>query len=110
MYIMSDAEKLEQIGRLAEEYSRLNGEFAHLNERLMQAKNACTLFTQGFNGLIVQDGKLISPTGRLGAATEITGLLNIHETVETMMARDRLKNELQALKDRIKKIAPNLLG
>lgn len=113
---MSEHEKYEQVGRLAEEYSRLKGELNHVIEKINRATMACQVVVQSYNpnnnNLRVQDRRLwgTPPGQRMPGGTEITGLLNAEELAEALEHRDRLKREVEEKAQHLRQLAPHLLA
>lgn len=108
---MSENEKLEQIGRLAEEYSHLKGQLNHVVEKLNHAQ-ACyqVLSNPGtFQGLRAQNGKLIIPQQYGVPPKDMGGLLNHSQLVEVLEEKERLSKEIQAVTERLRAVAPHLV-
>jgi len=104
---MSEHEKYEQVGRLAEEYSTLKGHLAHVQERLNKAQGAYGTAARVFQTIRVEGEKLIVASA---PPQNIDGLLNNHELLEALKERDRLNGEIKAVADRLRPLAPHLLG
>lgn len=111
---MSEHEKYEQVGRLAEEVSQVKGKLAHVNEKLTRAQAEYQLLANFnvFQLLKVQDGKLIAPNAppyNQPQRKTLDGLLGTHELIQVLEERDRLKAEFEDLAARLKALAPHLL-
>ncbi len=114
MFCMSENEKYEQVGRLAEEYSELKGHLAHLQEKLNLAQQdyvAAAQGPQGVNGLRVMDGKLIAgPSPHTGnRQRDLEHLLDTHQLTELIEEKNRLLKEIAEKGERLKALAPHLL-
>ena len=111
MFCMTENEKLEQIGRAAEEYSHLKGRLNHVNEKLTQAQAAYQFLgqIQNFQNLRVQDGRLVNPAQYGAPPQSLEGLLNTCELVEVLTEQQRLSAELANSGTRLKALAPHLL-
>jgi len=111
---MSEHEKYEQVGRLAEEVSEVKGKLAHVNEKLTRAQADYQFLANlnVFQQLKVQDGQLIvpnAPTSGQGQPRTLNGLLSTHDLMRVLEERDRLTGEFNALAARLKTLAPHLL-
>jgi len=109
---MSDEEKLLQVGRLAEEYSKLKGELSHVTEKAAATQRAYAFAAQGFPNIRVQGDKLVIQSqgairGQIPA--ELSALLNEHQLLELINERERLTRELKETGDRLRALAPHLL-
>jgi hypothetical protein len=114
MYCMSEHEKYEQVGRLAEEYSELKGHLAHVQEKLSLAQQdyvAASQGPQGVTGLRVMNGKLVAgPSPQSGnRQRDLEHLLNSHQLIEVLEERNRLQKEIAEKAARLKALAPHLL-
>ncbi len=114
IFCMSDNEKFEQVGRLAEEVSRLKGELNHINEKLTRAFFAYQFLTQGQSpgNWRVDNGKVVAPAAGRNQSQplpQLEALLNEHELIEVIEKRQKLTLELQGATDRLKGLAPHLL-
>jgi len=60
MFCMSEHEKYEQVGRLAEEYSEVKGKLNHIQEKLMRSQQVYQQLANVnfFNSLRIVDGVL----------------------------------------------------
>ena len=108
---MSEHEKQIQIGKLAEEVSRLRGELNHINEKLQRANSAYVRMQQsgGFTTWKVVDGKLVIPiNNQYKPAFEAEGLLNAHQLIEILEEKQKLDKELAETTERLKGLAPHL--
>lgn len=110
---MSDHEKYEQVGRVAEEVSHLKGELNHINEKLNRAFQAYLRMTQGQmpGNWSAHDGKIIvqMTAYQSGQMAEPEWLLGFHELREVLEKRQKLTGELQSATDRLRGLAPHLL-
>jgi hypothetical protein len=105
--VMSEHEKLLQVGRLAEEYSKLKGELNHFEEKLNHANRSYQYVSQSFTSLSLQNGILTVLNPRSGG--DLKGLLNEHELHEVLQERDRLRAELEESRTRLRALAPHLV-
>lgn len=108
---MSDQEKYEQVGKLAEEVSRFRGELNHTNEKLLRAYGAYQRMgqSQGPNTWTVQNGKIeVTAPYTQPQPADLLGLLSAHELTEILEHRQKLTGEMNAVLERLKKLAPNL--
>jgi hypothetical protein len=113
---MSEHEKYEQVGRLAEEVSHAKGKLAHVNEKLNRAQlsYAYAGHQQVFPLLKTNGGSLVVPNVqnfRPGTQPPNTleGLLSHHELIQVLEEKERLTAELAGLTARLKELAPHLL-
>jgi hypothetical protein len=111
---MSEHEKYEQVGRLAEEYSRLKGELNHVNEKANRCQQAYQFAGQAFPHITVVDGKLVVTNPQLTRnfqpqGAELAALLSAHELSELLTERERLNREVKETGDRLRALAPHLL-
>lgn len=111
IFVMSEQEKYEQVGRLAEEYSQLKGELNHVNEKVAQARAAYQVVSNAFasDAIKVHDGKLYNaPRGAIiqRNTPEITGMLSTRELIEALEHVDRVNEELQEKAQRLRSLAP----
>jgi hypothetical protein len=110
---MSEHEKLLQVGRLGEEYSKLKGEFNHVTEKASRCQQAYTFASQAFPNLSVVDGKLFADpqtTRHLQSnGADLHALLSSHELIGLFTERDRLNGELKETGDRLRALAPHLV-
>jgi hypothetical protein len=114
MFCMTEHEKLQQIGGVAEEVSELKAGLNHITEKLTRAFTAYQLLTQGQspNNWRVEGGKVIVPSmaGRApGQPTQLEALLNEHELIEVLEKRQRITEELNAATARLRGLVPHLL-
>jgi hypothetical protein len=109
-FYMSEHEKFEQVGRLAEEVSRLKGELNHVNEKLGRAYSAYQQMTQSIpNMWNVVNGSVIVPTPqRPQSNVDADALLNKHQLIEILEHRQKLTSELTGALERLKGLAPHL--
>jgi hypothetical protein len=110
-WFMGDNEKFEQVGRLAEEVSRLKGELNHVNEKLSRAFAAYQRMVQGQSPMNwnVQRGEIIVPAPyQQQPPADFAALLNKHELVEILEHKQKLAGELSAATERLKGLAPHL--
>lgn len=108
---MSEHEKYEQVGRLAEEVSHAKGKLAHVNEKLSRAQRDYFFAgnSQIFQQLAIQEGKLVTPNPhRVQPHPTLDGLLSTHELIEVLEEKQRLTSELDGLVARLKGLAPHL--
>jgi len=110
MFCMSEQEKREQIGKLAEEYSEVKGKLNHLAEKLSRAQSDYQILgqAQNFNNLRVDGGKLVFQAAPSNQRV-LENLLNSNQLVELLTERDRLNGELREISERLKALAPHLL-
>lgn len=114
-YVMSEKEKYEQVGKLAEEVGHLKGKINELNERLMRAFQAYTRMTQsqGPNAWSVNGDNLQIPTNMGGynpnSPVDFGALLDARELKAILQERQTLQAELNKATERLKGLAPNLL-
>src|ERR1700731_3034029 len=111
---MSEHEKYEQVGRLAEEISHAKGKLAHVNEKLTRAQGdyayASMSNSQVFQQLKAHEGKLIVPmTHPNQPPRTLEGLLGTHELIHVLEEKQRLTVELNGLTSRLKELAPHPL-
>jgi chromosome segregation ATPase len=107
---MSEQEKREQIGKLAEEYSEVKGKLIQLGEKLSKAHSDYQLLgqAQNFNNLRIDGGKLVFQAAP-SSQRALENLLNSSQLVELLTERDRLNGELKEISERLKALAPHLL-
>ena len=110
---MSEQEKFEQVGRLAEEVSRLKGEINHINEKLFKVFSAAQRLAQstGPNYWSVSGDTLIIPTNTNygNQTTDFSGLISKHELIEVLEHKQKLTAELSTATERLRGLAPHLL-
>jgi hypothetical protein len=111
---MSEQEKYEQVGRLAEEVSHIKGKLAHLNEKLTRAQMGYQFLGNPgmFSQLRVEDGKLALPPNyvqRNQQQNQLDGLLSTHELIQVLEEKERLTAEFNDVAARLKTLAPHLL-
>jgi hypothetical protein len=113
MFCMSEHEKREQIGKLAEEYSELKGKLGHVQERLLRSQQAYLMVgnQNAFANLKVQDGKLLTTGNPSNPAMvrPVEGLLGEQQLIEILEERNKLTFELAELAVRLKALTPHLL-
>jgi hypothetical protein len=100
MFCMSEHEKREQIGLLAEEYSEAKGKLNHIQERMNRGQHAYSLLSNPatFNSLQVVDGVIrVAVPSNPRSQQPVEGLLGHHELVELLEERARLTSELKDL-------------
>jgi hypothetical protein len=110
MFCMTEHEKDQQIGKLAEEYSDARGKLNHVTEKLARFQSACQIIVnpQSFQSLRVEEGKLVfnkpptQPTGNLD------GLLDHSQLKEVIEEKQRLAGEVQRLRQRLVGLTPHL--
>ena len=107
---MSEHEKFEQVGRLAEEVNRLKGELAHLNEKTTRAFSIYQRMSQTQPQLwTASGGQLQIPQTSTGMKnTDFDALLNKHELIQVLEHREKLKKELASATERLHGLAPHL--
>jgi hypothetical protein len=107
---MSEQEKREQIGKLAEEYSEVKGKLIQLGEKLSKAHSDYQLLgqAQNFNNLRVDGEKLVFQAAP-SSQRALENLLNSSQLIELLTERDRLNGELKEISERLKALAPHLL-
>jgi hypothetical protein len=113
-YVMSEHEKYEQVGRLAEEVGHLKGKLNEINEKLMRAFDAYSRMAQSQtpqNWSVQQDAlSVVAVSPSYGAQpADLSALMNQRELVAILQERQTLTLELQKATDRLKGLAPNLL-
>jgi len=110
MFCMSEHEKREQIGELAEKYSHLKGELNHLQERLNRAQVQCGILgnRSNFEAMWINNGNLYTRSQQASQVL-VDGLLNAHELKQCIEEKQRMAAELNDLKQRITALAPHLL-
>jgi|HubBroStandDraft_1064217.scaffolds.fasta_scaffold98129_1 hypothetical protein len=112
MFCMSEEEKLLQVGRLAEEVSKLKGELNHLNEKLARTVQAYAFAGQNMAQIFTQGGHLMirSQPGRMigQPQLDLNALLSAHELDELLGERERIGTELKGATDRLRALAPHL--
>ena len=111
MYCMTEHEKLQQIGGLAEEVSELRAGLNHINEKLNRALHAYTAMTQGQNitNWRVEGGNLIVPQRPQLPPGLPEALLNAHELIEVLEKKKHITEQLDAATARLKGLVPHLL-
>lgn len=111
MFGMSDHEKLEQLGKMVEDYSQLKGQLNHANELLSKANGEYQLVSNAFQSLRVSEGRLVCPPlPQTGNQQRILShLLSSAQLVELLTERDRLIQEVRAAGDRLRTSAPHLI-
>ena len=109
MFCMSETEKLEQIGRLAEEYSKLKGELNHVTEKCTKAAQAYSFAAQQFQTFVAVGDKVMSRSQPGTQLAVLDSLLNQHQLVEVLNERERLTKEVKETGDRLRALAPHLL-
>jgi hypothetical protein len=111
-YVMSEHEKYEQVGRLAEEVGKLKGELNHVNEKLARASTAYNRLGQstgGWTGWSVNNKTLLIPAPSYGGPmNDFSGLLNEHQLIEVLEHKQKLTVELNTATERLKGLAPHL--
>lgn len=112
MFRMSDEEKILQIGKAVEEYSRLKGELNHVQEKINLAQQSYVIVGQNISAFRIQDGKLMAPPspqhGRAQQQT-VDGLLSTRELIEVLETKERLTAEVNGAAARLRALAPHLL-
>jgi len=110
---MSEHEKFEQVGRLAEEYSRLKGELNHVTEKINHARAAYQGTSQAMsnNAIAVGDNGVLftRPTGYGGPPVNLHALLGFHELEAVYVEQARLTKELEETRLRLHALAPHLV-
>ena len=108
---MSEHEKELQIGRVVEEVARLQGELNHVNEKLGRAFTAYSYLAQqnAWSQLRVHNDQLLIPQPPRQPLPQFDGILGYHEMVNVVKEKQRLSEELQTAKQRLRELAPNLL-
>jgi hypothetical protein len=110
MFCMSEQEKYEQVGRLAEEYSHLRGQLNHVSEKLSRAHAAYQFAAASFQNLRLIDGKIAGPSNPQQRGTpDLSDLCNFQQLTELFEERDKLNRELADKSTRLKALAPHLL-
>jgi hypothetical protein len=110
---MSEHEKFEQVGRLAEEYSKLKGELNHVDQKAANCHRAYQFAASAFPYITVQNDQLfVNPQATRNfqpQVADLPALLGAHQLLELLKERDRLRAELQETGDRLKALAPHLI-
>jgi hypothetical protein len=106
---MSEHEKFEQVGRLAEEYSHLKGQLNHVTEKVTRTQHAYTYIGQNFQSLQLVNDKLVMTNQGYGSPASPDVLLGHHELLEAFRERARLTEEVNEVAGRLKALAPHLL-
>jgi len=111
MFCMSETEKYEQVGRLAEEYSKLRGELNHVNEKLTRTQQDYQQLSNPntFNNLRIANGALILQLAANQLSRNVDGLLGADELKHFIAERDRLNKKLAEVRERLMGLAPHLL-
>lgn len=112
MFCMTEHEKREQIGMLAEEVSRIKGELNHINEKLTKALAAYQAMAgpRNINNWVVQNDKVVVvPQAQPSPNIDLGALLNVHELKEVLEHKEHLTSELKIATDRLRGLAPHLL-
>lgn len=112
MFCMSEEEKFMQIGRLAEEYSRFKEELNHVEKKVARVRQVYIFTTQNFQNLLVQGDKLVAtpePGIMQQPPADFHALLNMHELIELLNERERLRCEVKEIGDRLRTLAPHLI-
>lgn len=110
MFCMSEQEKYEQVGRVAEEYSHLKGKLNHVAEKLTLAQSAYQIAAQSFQAIKVENGKAVVAAPQWGNQQRpLEHLLSSAELAEVLTERDRLVAEVAGAAARLKALAPHLL-
>jgi hypothetical protein len=111
MFCMTEHEKYEQVGRLAEEYSQLKGELNHVQEKLNRAQGAYIFAGQQFVNLRIIEGRLGTNQGvqQQPQQKSLEDLLSHHELKEAFERRDHLAREVAEKTTRLRALAPHLL-
>jgi hypothetical protein len=109
---MSEQEKEMQVGKLALEYSEAKGRLNHMEEKLIRlVEDAQTLTQYNSTNLLFQNLQVVD--GKPGFSNQpnrfLTGLLSSKELVEVLEERDRLKEEVASLTQRVRSVAPHLV-
>lgn len=110
---MSETEKLLQVGRLTEEYSRLKGELNHLEEKIKRAQFGAQFFSNNAGNLRADEDSLaLVPGTRVtqGNLIDLQGMLSYREALEAFGERKRLQAEVAEVGKRLNSIAPNVTG
>jgi hypothetical protein len=108
---MSEHEKRDQIGHLAEECSHVRGKLNHIMEKLNRVQAACNLLNapQVFQNLRAHEGRLqINQPQYQQQWQNIEGLIGYKELVELVQEKQHLTHELETLKQRLQNLAPHL--
>lgn len=106
---MSEQEKIEQIGRVAAEYSDRKGELNHIEEKAAAVQRAYEMAANGFGNLRVSEGALTIHRKSSGAEGDVGMLLNTQELAELLEERDELRSSVKVVGDRLRALAPHLL-
>ncbi len=109
---MSEHEKYEQVGRVAEEYSKVKGELNHVTEKLSRAGQAYQQVGPTTIHLVFQGEKLFAPPlapYRNPGPPDYGALLNEAELKHAVHEKTRLTAELAELRGRLTSLAPHLL-
>ena len=109
---MSEHEKREQIGHLAEEVSNLKGQINHISEKLQRTSFAYMRMSnsQGPHTWSFQNGALQIPSSAQSGVqnADLAALLNKAELTEILEHKHKLTTELNEKLERLKGLAPHL--
>jgi hypothetical protein len=108
MFCMSEQEKYEQVGRLAEEYSRVKGELNHVSEKIERAAAGYKFAGNNFANLRLQDGWLTA-ANQVPGQKSLEDLLGYRELAEAFKRRDELTAEVGKVAIRLRALAPHLV-
>jgi hypothetical protein len=115
-YAMSDHEKYEQVGKLAEEVGHLKGKLNQVNEKLTRAYWAYQRMAQSQspNNWDVTGETLLVPSNvgggyNPGGPADLNALLDARELTAILQERKTLQAELDKASERLRGLAPNLL-
>lgn len=114
IFCMTEHEKAQQIGELAEQYSHVRGQLNHVTEKLAKAQIAAQLLgnQQVFQSLRVEKGALLfnnSNNYQPQPRPSLDGLVGHTELIKIVEEKQRLTAELQGLAERLRALAPHLL-
>jgi len=112
MFCMTENEKAEQIGKLAEHYSHLRGELNHVIQKLNNTQTAYQALgnPMAFQSLRVENGKIFYTSQQYGQPVpSIDGLLAHQQLKEIIEEKQRLTKELEVIGQQLKALAPHLL-
>jgi len=95
---------------LVEEYSDLRGKLNHVIEKLNRFQSSCQVIMnpQTFQSLRVEHGKLVFNKYQPQVQGNLEGLLDHSQLKEVIEEKQRLTDEVKALRDRLTAVAPHL--
>jgi hypothetical protein len=111
MFPMCEDNKIEELGKAAEEYSNIRGKLNQVHAKLTKALSDYQLATQVFQTLEAENGKLVfQHSAHLGSQPRtLDELLNASQLAELIAERSRLSSELDATTKKVRILAPHLI-